>query len=60
MDNPILFPSDPYKVSNGLDVLLGVGSSDFGVSTGMTLFIGEEPKLGGVLEHIFTIDAIPE
>lgn len=59
MENPIVFPEDPYQMSNGLDVTLGVGYESYGTATGMQLWLVEPPAIGGVLEFAFSIDGFP-
>jgi len=58
MVNAFDFPTDPIKVTSGLDVTLG--SSDlgqpYGVSSGMQVWLNQPALLGGVFDMGFSID----
>lgn len=55
MHNPVAFPDDPTQVSNGLEIVLGIGATAFGDHTGIEHWLGQLPLLGGVLDPRFHI-----
>lgn len=56
MDNAVVFPEDQYKLSNGVRATIGIGSTSYGPSTGMQLWLEQEPLIGNQLEFKFSID----
>jgi hypothetical protein len=55
LGNPIDYPSDPYKVSEGLDVVIGGSASYYGTPSGMGIWLAEPPVPGGNLRINFSI-----
>ena len=55
MWNPNVFPSDPVKMSNGMEMVIGVANTPYGPSSGMTLFSQAPPVLGGSVSLMFSI-----
>ena len=55
MFNPTAFPSDPIKLSNGLDIEIGVGCAPYGPSSGLTLW-APVPVLNTRWQAAFSID----
>ena len=58
MVNAFDFPTDPIKVTSGLDITLG-GSDlgqPYGVSSGMQIWLNQPALLGGVFDMGFSID----
>lgn len=57
--DPLLFPGDPWKMSNGVQVTIGVGWSSYGPTTqGINLWLVEPPGLGTSTHLDFTIDGL--
>ena len=57
MNNPVVFPDDPFKMSNGLEVTIGNSTGQsFGASTGMQLWLSEPAVPGGLYKIGFSID----
>jgi hypothetical protein len=55
MDNPINFPGDRYKVSDALDIELGVRATNYGTQSGMRIWLSQPPLLGTPLSVRFSI-----
>ncbi len=57
MANPGVFPEDPIKMSNGLDITLGANKypKPFGPSSGLELWGQSKTPLGGTIEVQFAI-----
>ncbi len=56
MYNPLVFPNDAVKVSNGLHFRLGVGTVNaYGTATGMTHWCNTPPMLGANVTSHFNI-----
>lgn len=56
MNNPAAYPLDPIRMSNGLDVELGVGTTEYGSGSGIRLWARQPPTLGGTLDMTFAIN----
>lgn len=57
MINPIDFPEDPVKTSNGLEIILGRAVKTYGEGSGMQLWLpSNDPSLGQALKVAFSID----
>jgi len=55
MWNPIAFPNDPLKTSNGLQVTIGQGTTPYGRENGMRLFAPMQPNPGTAFRMTFEI-----
>lgn len=56
MFNDYVFPSDPFKVSNGLNITLGGGMpTSYGNGTGLRLWTTEPTPLGGRIAPAFRL-----
>lgn len=55
LHNPQVFPLDPVKTSNGLDVHLDMASTEYGPRSGLTLWAQGTPSLGSTLVLEFRI-----
>lgn len=56
MLNPLIFPNDPIRSSNGLSVTFGLGWSSYGPTTGgMTAWLDQQPLVGNMLDFGFLI-----
>jgi len=59
MNNPIVFPDDPYKMSNGMAVQIGNAYTPYGTGTGMELWSNNpRPDLGSQIELQFSIEGL--
>ncbi|MBI4879446.1 MAG: hypothetical protein HY812_07260 [Planctomycetes bacterium] len=56
MYNPLVFPADPIKMSNGLDIVIEGNTTPYGPSSGMTTWVAQPALLGGALDVKFSID----
>lgn len=55
MYNPLVFPWDPIKMSNGLRHVLGVGATAYGPNSGMSHWTLQTPLLGQPYSVAFAI-----
>ncbi|HEX5050755.1 MAG TPA: FG-GAP-like repeat-containing protein [Planctomycetota bacterium] len=56
MFNPIAFPADPLRMSNGVDFMLGGAGSVYGPSSGLGLWALQPTPLGGQIVVQFSIE----
>ncbi|MEZ5964226.1 MAG: hypothetical protein R3F56_10310 [Planctomycetota bacterium] len=59
MNNALVFPDDPVQLSHGLEIEIGGDARPYGDGgSGITLWLREPPKLGGVLRLRFHIPGV--
>ncbi len=56
MNNPFDYPTDPIKMSNPLDIVIGGAASSYAPGTGMTAWLYYPAKIDGEIAVKFSID----
>ncbi len=56
MFNPLVFPADPIKMSNALDIVIEGGVTPYGTASGMTTWLHQPAQIGGNVDVRFSIN----